>query len=169
MAGLAGLAGCASPLKPAAFAGSSPAFDPVAFWTGRTASWGVRENRSGHPVAIVTTRTEGTLDAPDTLRMTQHLTVGGEASVREWRMRRLGDGRFEATADDMAGTARGTASGRTFHWTWTWARDPGNALANVSMEQWMYLADDGTLMNRTLVTKLGVLVAQVSEQFVRSE
>ena len=34
------------------------------------------------------------------------------------------------------------------------------------MRQWMYLAGDGTLMNRT-VTKLGLTLAEVSERFVR--
>ena len=43
-----------------------------------------------------------------------------------------------------------------------------NGLLNVSMEQWMYLADNGTLLNRTIITKLGVRLAEISEQFVRS-
>lgn len=170
---LAGLGGCAATLRPQAFAATSPTFDPVSFWTGHTQSWGVRENRGGAPVAIVTTRTEGTpettADGVAGLHMVQHLTVDGVASSRDWHMRRLGNGVFEATANDMIGTATGTASGRMFHWTWTWAREPGNAFSNVSMDQWMYLADNGTLMNRTIITKLGVRLGEVSEQFVRAE
>ena len=37
------------------------------------------------------------------------------------------------------------------------------------MEQWMYLSDNGTLMVRTIVTKLGVRLAEISEQFERSQ
>jgi hypothetical protein len=163
------VAGCAAPLRPEAFATTAPAFDPVTFWTGRTSSWGVVENRDGAPTAIVTTATDATAEGADGLHMVQHVMTGGKDTVRDWHMRRLGDGKFAATANDMVGTAKGVASGRTFHWTWTLATEPGNDLLNVSMEQWMYLADNGTLMNRTIITKLGVRLAEISEQFVRRE
>jgi hypothetical protein len=160
---------CAAPLGPQAFSTTTPAFDPIAFWSGRTASWGVIENRDGSPTAIVTTSTESTPDGRDSMNMVQHVMTGGKDTVRTWHMRRLGNGQFEATANDMVGSARGTASGRTFHWTWTLATKPGDSLRNISMEQWMYLADNGTLMNRTIITKLGLRLAEVSEQFVRAK
>jgi hypothetical protein len=98
--------------------------------------------------------------------MIQHVMSGGRDSVREWHMRRLGPHLFEAKANDMVGT-RGSTSGRTLHWTWILATEPGNGLKDISMEQWMYLADNVTLLNRTIVTKLGVRLAEISEQFVR--
>jgi hypothetical protein len=169
LCGAALFTGCAATLRPEAFAGTEPVFDPVTFWSGRTSSWGVIENRDGAPTAIVTTTTEATAEGSDGLHMVQHVVTGGKDSVREWHMRRLGDGEYEATANDMAGSARGRASGRTFHWIWTLATKPGDSLRNVSMEQWMYLADNGTLMNRTIISKLGIRLAEVSEQFVRRE
>jgi hypothetical protein len=146
-----------------------PAFDPITFWTGHTASWGVIENRDGAPTTIITTSTDATAEGVNGLHMVQHVTTGGHDTVRDWYMRRLGDGHFEATANDVVGAARGSSSGRTFHWTWILATNPGNCLFNVSMEQWMYLADNGTLMNRTVITKFGVRLAEISEQFVRRE
>lgn len=163
------VAGCSAPLRPEAFVTTVPAFDPITFWTGRTASWGVIENRDGAPTAIITTSTEATAEGANGLHMVQHVISNGKDSVRDWHLRRLGDGQFEATASDMVGSARGAASGRMGHWTWVLAADPGNSLLNVSMEQWMYLADNGTLMVRTIVTKLGVRLAEISEQFVRRE
>jgi hypothetical protein len=156
-------------LRPDDFAGTTPAFDPITFWSGRTASWGVIENRNGAPTAIVTTTTEATAEGGDGLHMVQHVVTGGKETVRDWHMRRLGGGWFEASANDMVGTGRGMASGRTLHWTWTLANKPCNALVYVSMDQWMYLADNGTLMNRTIITKLGVRLMEVSEQFVRRD
>jgi hypothetical protein len=161
------IAGCAAPLRPEAFANTAPAFDPMTFWTGRTASWGVVENGDGAPTAIITTTTEGTAEGVDGLHMVQHVVTHGKDSVRDWHIRRLGNNQFEATANDVVGTARGSPSGRTLHWTWILATKPGNCLFNVRMEQWMYLADNGTLLNRTIITKLGMRLAEVSEQFVR--
>jgi hypothetical protein len=162
-------AGCSAPLRPAAFAGTSPAFDPITFWTGRTASWGVIENRDGAPTSIIQTTTEGTPDGADALRMVQHVLLNGHDSARTWHIHRLANHEFEATATDMVGTARGSTSGRTAHWTWTLAADPHNALLNVTMDQWMYLSDNNTLLVRTIVTKLGIRLAEISEQFVRHD
>ncbi len=159
------LAGCSAPAPMQSFAGHGPDLDPVQFFTGHNQSWGVLENRAGQPTGIVTTDCFGTQEGPDRLHMVQYLNVDGKAQVRDWHMQRLGDGRFQATATDMVGTATGEAVGRVFHWTWVLATEPGNSLHNVTMDQWMYLMDDGAVVNRTTIAKLGITLAQVSEQF----
>jgi hypothetical protein len=164
---VAGIAGCTDPMPVSAFKGTAPALDPVHFFTGHVRSWGVLEDRSGQPTEIVTTDCVGTPDGPDGLNMTQTLTIGTEAPTqRQWHMRRTGPGRFEATANDMVGTAEGDAAGRAFHWQWTLALSPGNSLKNVTMDQWWYLQPDGSLLNRTTIRKLGFIAAEVTEHFV---
>lgn len=161
------LAGCSDPLPVQSFAATRPGFDPVAFFTGRVRSWGVLEDRSGQPTSIVETECDGVADGPDGIRMTQTLRIGTDEPVtRAWRMRRVAPGRFEATANDMVGTATGTAAGRAFHWEWTLALSPGNPLKNVTMDQWWYLQPDGSMLNRTTVRKLGFIAAEVTEHFV---
>ena len=158
------LSGCGPTLPPAEIAG--PAFDPVRFFAGHVRSWGVMENRSGEPTAVVMTDCTGSVGSDGTLSMVQTLHIGADpAQTRRWAMRRLGDGRYEATANDMVGAATGTAAGRAFHWEWTLALEPGNALKNVTMAQWWYLQDDGSMLNRTIITKLGIVAAEVTEVF----
>ena len=157
-------AGCASPgLKQ--FAGTVPAFDPVTFFTGHVVSWGVLENRSGYPTEAITTDCQGVLDAPGNLHMVQHLTEGNDRQVRDWHMHRVSPTHFEATANDVVGVAKGDVDGRVFHWTFVLALKPGNALENVTMDQWMYFEDDGSMVNRDTVRKFGVIVAGVTEHF----
>jgi hypothetical protein len=99
--------------------------------------------------------------------MTQTLVVGTDPpTTRRWHMRRTAPGTFEATANDMVGTATGEAAGRAFHWQWTLALSPGNSLKDVTMDQWWYLQPDGSLLNRTTVRKLGFIAAEVTEHFV---
>lgn len=161
------VAGCSEPLPVSRFASTQPALDPVKFFTGHVVSWGVMENRSGAPTAIVRTDCEGVADGADTLHMTQRLTIGNDPSTtRTWEMRRVSPEHYEATANDMVGTAHGVAAGRAFHWNWTLALSPGNALKNVTMDQWWYLQDDGSLLNRTTVSKVGFIAAEVTEHFV---
>ena len=160
------LSGCGKPLPVDHFAGTAPQFDPIAFWTGHHRSWGVLENRSGGPTDTVVTDCIGTAAPDGSLHMAQTLTLGdGTITHRDWHLSRTGPGTYTATANDMVGEALGQASGRVFHWRWTLALSPGNALKNVTMDQWMYLMDGGSMMNRTTISKFGITVAEVSEQF----
>lgn len=163
---LAALSGCSDKLPVAAFPGP-PNFDPVRFFGGAVNSWGVLENRSGEPTEIVTTDGVGEAEGPDGVHFRQTVHVGADApTVRDWHMRRVAPGEFEGTANDMVGTVHGVGSGRAFHWTWTLALHPGNPLSNVAMDQWWYLQTDGSMLNRTIISKLGVVVAEVTEHFV---
>jgi hypothetical protein len=163
---LSALLGCSDPLPLKRFADEPQHFDPLVFFTGHVRSWGVLENRSGEPTQRVVTDCVGEADGTDGLHMVQHLTFEDEpARIREWHMRRTGPQTYEATANDMVGVAHGEAAGRAFHWRWTLATDPGNRLADVTLEQWMYLTDTGVMMNRTIITKLGFVVVEVTEAF----
>lgn len=161
------LTACDPPDPLPRFKTTQPELDPVRFFTGHVRSWGVLEDRTGQPTAIVTTECDGTADGPDAIRMTQRLVIGDDPPVtRTWHMRHLAPGQYEATANDMVGTATGAASGRAFHWQWTLALAPGNPLKDVTMDQWWYLQPDGSLLNRTTIRKLGVIAAEVTEHFV---
>ena len=158
--------GCDRTIAEPVSLGAEPAFDPVDFFAGHTHSWGVIETRSGDPTQRVITDSLGETDGPDRLRMVQHLSFqDGTTQQRDWVLWRQGPGRFDATANDMVGTARGEAEGRMFHWQWVLARSPGSPMSNVTMQQWMYRMDDGSVTIRTTVSKFGVIVAEVTEQF----
>ena len=168
LAALAALAaGCAS-LAPSHFADAGPAFDPQAYFTGRVRSWGVFENRAGAPTRRFTTASVGRR-AGDTLLLDQEFIYeDGTHQQRHWRIRRVDAHRYEATANDVVGTATGEAYGNAFRWEYTVALKPGNPLYDVRLKQWMYLQADGrTMVNRATVNKLGVEVAQVTEYFRR--
>ncbi len=159
---------CAS-LAPSQFAGTAPAFDPIAFFTGRTSSDGVFENRSGNPARRFSTVCDGRRAAGGVLLLDQTFTYAdGEIQHRHWRIQRVDAHRYAATANDVEGTASGEAYGNVFHWTYTVKLKPGNPLYNVRLEQWMYLENGSqTMLNRASVTKLGIQVAQVTEFFRR--
>ncbi|HQT65031.1 MAG TPA: DUF3833 family protein [Acidocella sp.] len=161
------LAGCSAPLTPDKFAGSGN-FDPVVFFTGHVTSWGVEENRAGQPVGIVTTDCVGTPRGPHSITMVQTLHVDGSTQTRTWQLTQTGPGAFTATANDMVGSTVGTADGRAMHWRWVLETSPGDALKNVTMDQWFYQMGDGAVMIRTVVTKAGVRLVEVSEQFEKA-
>jgi Protein of unknown function (DUF3833) len=163
-------AGCARESRVPVSTDGSPPFDPVAFFDGQTRSSGVIESRFGVSTERIVTDGHGQRDGTERLRMVQHLSFqDGTTQERDWILWRSGPDQFKATANDMVGTAEGEANGRVFHWQWVLARWPGNPLMNVTMQQWMYRMEDGSVTIRTTVTKLGFIVAEVTEQFIHPE
>jgi hypothetical protein len=155
-------------LKPGSFAGTSPRFEPEKFFEGPTRSWGVIESRSGQPKSRFRTEMMGRRDG-DVLVITQDFTFeDGHQQRRIWRVRRIDEHRYEATANDGVGVSHGEAYGNTFRWDYTIASRPGNPLTHLRFKLWMYLQADGeTLINRVTITKLGVIVAETTEHFHR--
>ncbi len=159
--------GCQS-LRPESFAGAELRFEPDKFFEGPTRSWGVMEDRAGHPKSRFRTEMMGRREGGG-LVVTQDFTFeDGHRQQRVFRLRRIDDHRYEATANDVVGVSRGEAYGNVFHWEYTLALRPGNPLANVRFKLWMYLQADGeTMINRVRITKLGVTVAETTEYFHR--
>lgn len=111
---------------------------------------------------------EGQADGPDRLRMVQRLSFqGAAAQERTWILWRTGPHEFKATANDMVGTAIGQADGRSFHWKWVLANSPAQRPFDVTLEQWMYQLNDGSLLIRTTISKLGIILTEISEHFTR--
>lgn len=163
------LLGCTAPMPVDRFGGTEPDFDPMRFFTGHVASWGVLENRSGAPTEIVTTDCVGRIALDGSLAMVQHLMIGHDEPVtREWRMRRVSAHHYVATANDMVGRAEGDTAGRVMHWQWVWARPSGHGLANLRMSQWFYAMPDHSVMVRTTISKLGITLAGVTEHFAQT-
>jgi hypothetical protein len=152
-------------MKPSDFERGRPIFQPTQFFTGRTTSSGVMESRGGSPIRRVTTETSGHWDG-HTLHVEQDIVQGDKPQHRSWLIRKLDAHRYEAAANDIVGTVQGEAYGNVFHWSFTVALSPGNPLTNVQMSQWMYLQPDGrTMVNHSTIRKLGLVVAQVTEEF----
>jgi hypothetical protein len=159
--------GCAS--RPVtSFAGGRPVFDPGEFFLGRTHSWGIIESRSGEPSQVIATQTEGHWKG-DVFYFEQDLSFEkGKRSHRSWQIRRVDAHHYVATGTGIVGEARGSAYGNVFHLEFKMDIAPGNPLGRVHMSQWMYLQPDGrTMINRDTLTKGGVIVAHITEQFTK--
>lgn len=162
------LSGCTA-LKPRDFAGSTMIFEPDKYFTGRTHSWGVTENREGEPKSRFTTESFGTRDSAGDVTINQTFYYERRRTQqRTWHVHRIDAHHYEATANDVVGKARGEAQGNAFRWEYTLALRPGNPFSHVRLTQWMYLPEGAeTMFTRVIVKKFGIRVAQVSESFQR--
>ena len=85
----------------------------------------------------------------------------GKTEKRVWKIRKDGD-RYIGTAGDVVGEATGEAAGNALRWSYVLALPVGDSTYHMDMDDWMWMIDDKTLANRTMMTKFGVRVAEIS-------
>lgn len=155
-------------MTPSQFATNTPRFEPLAFFEGATHSWAVIENRRGNPTSRFRADLRGTRDG-DTLAIEQNFTFDdGRKQQRRWRIRRIDEHHYEATANDVVGVSKGEAWGNVFRWSYSTAGHRAGFRDDLHFHLWMYLMEDGqTLINRVTITKFGIVVARTTEYFRR--
>lgn len=117
------------------------------------------------PLGRVTSRFVGEFDVEwkgDTGIMREHFKYdSGTTQDREWKLRLTPEGLVEATADDVEGTGRGRQMGAAFQLKYR-LRLPQDAGGHVlDANDWMYLAPNGTIVNRSQFRKYGIQVAEL--------
>ncbi len=65
------------------------------------------------------------------------------------------------------GVAKGEIAGNALRWRYRLNLPVDGTTYEMSMDDWMYLMDEDTLINRTSMSKLGVEVGQVTLFFRR--
>jgi len=111
--------GCAGGLRPESFAGAEPRFDPIRFFDGPSRSWGVLESRAGTPKSRFKTDLMGRREGEDLVIVQDFTFEDGHRQQRVWRVHRVDEHHYDATANDVAGVSHGLAYGNTFRWEYT--------------------------------------------------
>jgi hypothetical protein len=146
------------------YANEKPQLDLAQYFTGTVDGWGMFQDRSGTVVKRFTVRidctwngNEGTLD--------EHFEYAdGTTQNRVWKLVKDGS-RYTGTAADVVGTAQGAASGNALRWNYVLALPVDGRTWNMDMDDWMFLVDDRTLLNRTTMSKFGFRVGEVTLSF----
>jgi hypothetical protein len=85
----------------------------------------------------------------------------GEKQLRTWELAKSGPDAFRGTATDVVGTAFGRGAGNAFNWRYKLRIDTGHSEIDLRMDDWMYLIDERTLLNKTAMTFFGFDVGEV--------
>jgi hypothetical protein len=163
VAALAGLAGCAS-LDVATYQAERPTLDLARYFDGTVDGWGMFQDRSGKVVKRFYVRIDAKWEG-DQGTLDEHFEFSdGTRENRVWKLVKDGD-RYTGTAGDVVGTAVGTAAGNALSWTYVLALPVDGRTWNMDMDDWMYLVDEKTMLNRTTMSKFGFRVGEVTLSF----
>ncbi|WP_025109701.1 DUF3833 domain-containing protein [Pseudomonas sp. H1h] len=160
------VASCGS-VDVARYADQQPAFDLQRFFSQPVKAWGMFQKRSGEVVKRFEVNIVSRREGKNLILDERFLYSDGTRQRRVWTLTPEGGGRWSGRANDVVGVAQGQLAGNTLHWRYRLNLPVDDSTYEMSMDDWMYLMDEDTLINRTRMSKLGVEVGQVTLFFRR--
>jgi hypothetical protein len=160
------LGGCAGP-QIADFAAEKPVLDLREYFNGTLDAYGVFTDRSGKVVKRFTVVMQCRWQGDEGVLDEDFRYADGTTQKRIWRLKRLADGRYTGTADDVIGEAQGQARGNAFNWRYTLALPVDQRVWHVEFDDWMYLMDGRVMLNKAVMSKWGLRLGEVTLSFVK--
>lgn len=139
-----------------------PTLELREFFEGRVEAWGIFQKRSGEVAkrfhVVINGHSEGSK-----LILDEAFTYSdGTKQKRVWTLTPDGPGQWRGTAGDVVGEARGETAGNALRWRYVLRLPVDGEEYDVELDDWMYLMDDKTLINRSYMSKFGVEVGQIT-------
>ena len=164
--GLLLLGGCASAPTPNDYARETPMLDLRTYFSGSVDGWGVVKDRAGKVTRRFTVEIICTWNGADGTLDERFIWSDGTRENRIWKIRKTGD-RYIGTAGDVVGEAIGVAAGNALQWRYQLKLPESLGGYEVNMDDWMWLIDDKTLANQTVMRKFGLTFAEINIFFRR--
>ena len=162
----AALAGCAAP-GPADYAAEKPVLDLKSYFNGELIAHGMFSDRSGKVLRRFTAQITGTWNGGEGTLDERFQWSDGKTERRVWRLSDQGGGRWIGRADDVVGEAIGVAAGNALNWRYTLRLPVDDKVYEVEFDDWMFLIDERTMLNRAVMSKFGVRLGEVTLSFTK--
>lgn len=147
--------------RPADYRGATPQFDLRKHLAGTLVCEGVIYGPTGRVVSRFVGDFEGTWDG-NKGHLREHFRYdSGTEQERNWYLTAHNDGSFNAEAPDVVGTGRGHVEGSAVQLEYAIKLADAAGGHVLQATDWMYLLDNGTIVNRSQMRKFGFKVAEL--------
>lgn len=147
--------------KPGDFASTGPDFDMATHLNGKILCEGVIYGPLGRVSSRFVADMNGTWDGNTGTLAETFRYDNGTVQERCWTLR-IGDaGIIRADAPDLVGTGIGTQKGPAVQMLYKIKLDAASGGHELNVIDWMYLMENGTIMNRSQFRKFGFPVAEL--------
>ncbi len=155
------LTGCGG-AKTEDYSSEKPVMDIRKFFNGPVEAWGVLYSFSGKQDLHFHANMEGSWAGNKGTLKEKFTYSDGRVDERTWNITMIDDHHFTATAGDVVGTAKGTQHGNTVNMRYVLdAKRSSGGTIKLSMDDWMYLVDENTIINRIKMKKFGLAVGEL--------
>jgi len=143
------------------YANTAPSLKLEEFFNGKLTAHGVVLDRSGALTRRFSVDLVGTWQGNKGKLEEWFVYDDGEKQTRTWYLENQGNGNYKGTANDVVGTAMGTAKGSALYWRYQLVIEYQGEPLEVTLDDWMFLINENRLINRTEIIKFGFKVGEV--------
>lgn len=143
------------------YANTAPSLKLEEFFNGKLTAHGVVLDRSGALTRRFSVDLVGTWQGNKGKLEEWFVYDDGEKQTRTWYLENQGNGNYKGTANDVVGTAMGTAKGSALYWRYQLVIEYQSEPLEVTLDDWMFLINENRLINRTEIIKFGFKVGEV--------
>lgn len=144
------------------YATQQPKLDMRQYFVGQLTAWGMFQNRSGEVVKRFKVDIHGRMEGAELVLDERFQYSDGSRQQRVWRLSETAPGQWRGLAGDVVGEATGELAGNALQWRYTLKLPVDDSVYEVQFDDWMYLIDPETMVNRSSMHKFGVELGQVT-------
>ena len=147
--------------SPSDYADTGPEFVLKKQLSGRILSEGLIYGPNGKMTNSFVAEMVGEWDGDKGTLSESFTYANGTKQERKWYLTIVSENTFTATASDIVGTAQGVISGSTVKLNYDIVLPEEAGGYVLSATDWMYLTDNGAIMNKSEMRKFGIKVAEL--------
>jgi hypothetical protein len=156
------LSACSTPQKLEDYADMKPQVDLKTYFNGPIKAWGLIQEPGGKVVSRFDVIMNGTWKG-DVGTLKEHFTYyDGTKQERVWTITKLENGTYEGTAPDIIDKAVGDTNGSAVRWAYEMNVPVKGDTYRIKFDDWMWLMNDGVMINRSYLKKFGFTVAELT-------
>ena len=160
------LNGC-SEMKPEDYKNTKPIIKIEEYFKGNVKAWGMLQGRSGEVKRQFVADMEGKFDGQNLILDETFIWNDGEKQERRWTIKKVGDNRYEGTAPDVVGIAKGVSFGSAFKFEYKLLVPYKDKTIKIKFDDWIFRQDEKTAINKATLTKFGFKVGELTVFFIK--
>lgn len=137
------------------------------YFLGETIGWGTFRDRYGNLKQEFRVLATGVWRGDHLNLHEDFFYSDGQQQQRTWRIRPLGQGRYEGSAEDIDGLASGTVTARSCQWQYRLKVMVGQREIILKFDDLLHLMPNGCLLGHARVSKFGFHIGDVVLSFQR--
>ncbi len=156
-----------SEMKPEDYKNTKPEIKIEEYFQGNVKAWGMLQGRSGEVKRQFVADMKGNFDGQKLILDETFIWNDGEKQERRWTIKKVGENRYEGTASDVVGLAKGVSYGSAFKFEYKLLVPYKDKKIKVKFDDWIFKLDDRTAINKAILTKFGFKVGELTVFFVK--
>lgn len=144
------------------YADEQPQLDIQEFFNGNIKAWGIVQNWRGKVVNRFVANMVGYWDGDTGILDEEFVYANGDTQFRQWRFEKVGENQFTGEADDVIGAGSIVQAGNAVNLNYRLIVPLEDGEIELNFDDWMWLVDDTTIINRAKMKKFGLTVGELT-------